>query len=71
LTLAFSPFNFIAFFVVSLVFILITYVFIVRNNLKKYKIPLLGAMSVAYLFVLCIEFIGMFNRFHDIVLNFY
>ncbi|MDR1678836.1 MAG: hypothetical protein LBR81_03570 [Prevotellaceae bacterium] len=70
LSLAFSPFNFIAFFVVSLLAILIIYFLIVRKNLKKHKIPLLGAMSIAYLPVLCVEYLSDFNKFDDVILNF-
>ena len=71
LSLAFSPFNFLAFFVTSLLVILIIYFLFVRKDLENYKIPLLGGMAIAYLIVLCIEYFSEFNRFEDIVLNFY
>ncbi len=70
LSLAFSPFNFLAFFVFSLLAILIIYSLTIKSNLRKYKIPLLGGMSVAYLLTLCIDYLSAFNKFHDVILNF-
>ncbi len=69
LILAFSPFNFIAFFIVSLIAILIIYTVAVKDNLKKYKIPLLGAMSIVYLLTLCVEYFSEFNKFYDVILT--
>ena len=71
LSLAFSPFNFLTFFIVSLLVVLIIYSLTVRKKLRKYKIPLLGGMAVAYLLALCVEYFSGFNKFEDIVLNLY
>ncbi len=71
LALAFSPFNFLAFFIVSLLAILLIYALTVKKELKKYKIPLLGGMAIAYLFVLLVEYFGFFYKFEEIILNFY
>jgi hypothetical protein len=66
LSTAFSPFNFILFFILSLLLILIVYAIALKGNLKQYKIPLLGDMSIIYLVLLAIEYLHSgFNRFDD------
>ena len=67
LSMAFSPFNFILFFILSLLLILIFYAVAMRGRLKQYKIPLLGNMSIIYLIVLTFEYLSSsgFDRFDD------
>ena len=65
LSMAFSPFNFILFFIVSLLPVLIIYAVAMRSKLKQYKIPLLGNMSIVYIMVLIVEQTGCFDRFDD------
>ncbi len=65
LSLAFSPFNFILFFILSLLLILIVYAIAMRGKLEQYKIPLLGNMSIIYLIVLLVEQLSCFDRFDD------
>lgn len=71
LSLAFSPFNFLLFFVLSLLIMLLTYSLTIKKNLKKYKIPLLGGMAIIYLLTLCVEYLSGYNKFDDVILNFY
>jgi hypothetical protein len=65
LSMAFSPFNFILFFILSLLLILIVYAVAMRGRIRQYKIPLLGNMSVLYLIVSTIEQASCFDRFDD------
>ena len=66
LSMAFSPFNFILFFILSLLLILIVYAIVMKGKLKQYKIPLLGNMSIIYLVIVAIEYLSSsFNRFDD------
>jgi hypothetical protein len=65
LSMAFSPFNFILFFILSLLLILIVYVVVMKGRIKQYKIPLLGNMSIIYLIMLAIEQVSCFDRFDD------
>ena len=65
LCLAFSPFNFISFFVGSLLLILTTYFLLIRTKTKQYKIPLLGSLSIAYIVLLAVQQISCFNQFDD------
>jgi hypothetical protein len=65
LSMAFSPFNFILFFIVSLLLILIVYAVAMKSKIKQYKIPLLGGMSIVYVILLVIEQISSFDRFDD------
>lgn len=65
LSVSFSPFNLILFFIFSLVLILTVYAVAMRSKLKQYKIPLLGNMSIIYMIVLAIEWFCNFSRFDD------
>jgi hypothetical protein len=65
LSMAFSPFNFILFFILSLLLILIVYAIAVRGRIKQYRIPLLGNMSIIYLVMLAVEQLSCFDRFDD------
>jgi uncharacterized membrane protein len=65
LGLTFSPFNFMLFFITSLVLTLIVYAIFVRGKKEQYKIPLLGSMAVFYIVSLIIEQVSRFDRFDD------
>ncbi len=68
LSLSFSPFNLIAFFILSLLLTLIAYGITMAGKLKQYKIPLLGSMAIAYLIVVLLENITCLNRFDDFLM---
>ena len=66
ITTAFSPVNFIIFYVAGLLFTLIAYkIYIGLNKAGSKEIPLAGTLSVAMMVVLLINCIASGNYFYD------